>query len=292
MKKQILSLGFSAILCLQTLPVNAQVAITHDPLLAAQQTAQNSIALAEAIKQTTHAVEQLQKWQEQLDKLQKQYDLGKEHLQAFKDQISYDRIQVPDDIKKLSKDLGEKISKNLDMMTATTALDQKMNTEFIRIVPGYKPGQDYTYYVALLNKNTTKAHAQTLGIANDAVTSEALVSEQVKKIDITKSDNPLQALQQLIQLGKISTEQMNKLIKIQAAMTKSMVVSYQANGGGGGGNGTGAIGSTTSSFSVESYCTSRYPLYAMSSGAAREQQYAECKKSMDTAAALAATPIQ
>lgn len=263
MKNKLIA-GFAALmLALGALPASAQTDPTADAILAQ--------ILANQIAQTSQQTAALPK-----------DILTESHLMDQVTQMIKDHVNVSDILKGLGSDLVSSINKNNDLMYNTTNTDQTMNDEYKRIVPKYRPDQDYLEYMNTLQKNSYQAYAQALGVANDGVSiSKSSIAKKVSALLNEPPQNQLQALQQLVTIGHMQVQQMDKLIKIQAAMMKSMAINYQQNQGANGSVPSGAV----TTMAARAYCASIIPFYHNLNTADKAEAFAKCKASLDASQA-------
>jgi hypothetical protein len=263
MKNRIAAIFAAFVMGISVLPAGAQV--VTDP--AAQALLQQ--ILAQQITQSTQQTAALPK-----------DILSEAHLADQVTQMIKDHVDVSSILKGLGSDLVSSITKNNDLMFNTKALDEQMNAEFKRLVPQYSPSQNYLQYINTLQSNSFQAYAQALGVANDGVSiSKSSIAKKVESLLNEPPQNQLQALQQMVTIGHMQVQQMDKLLKIQAAMMKSMAVSYQQqiqSGGAGSFVPQGAV----SKMNVEQYCSNSIPFYPMLGQKSKDEAFTACKNSI------------
>lgn len=147
-------------------------------------------------------------------------------IQAAASTLQYQKQQISGLMQQSGVPMINLILQNNSLMNSQAQNDPKMTAQFRQLVPAYVPGQNYTQYANTLNANTFQAEAQALGVGSTAVSSEQAVGQALSSL-ANNPVNELQALQEIIQVGKIQSGQLDKLVKIQSAMMKSMAYEWE-----------------------------------------------------------------
>jgi hypothetical protein len=172
------------------------------------------------------------------------------------------------------------IGQNTSIISTDMTTDSKTLSDFKKVAPTYDGSQAYINYYATLKANANAQYASALSETQTDLQSEGGVASAVQAIANTHATNQLQALQQILGVGQIQTSQMDRLIKIQARMLKSMNTYYAAQTGN-------TLGTTLPSAQTEAtyqYCSAKVPGFAQLSPSARSQALQNCQTQMTNAA--------
>jgi hypothetical protein len=209
-------------------------------------------------------------------------------IQAASSTLAYEKQQLSALMQNSGLPVVKLIAQNNTLMQSASKLDPQMTAEFARMVPNYQPNQPYTTYAQTLYNNTAQSEAQALGVGSSAVTSEAQVDTALSQLGNNPS-NQLQALQEIIQVGKIQSGQLDKLVKIQSAMMKNMAYEWAAheklaqNGGSSQFVGTGDLAS------AHQLCATRIAGFAQMTATQQAPYLQACLQAASQQAAVGTT---
>jgi hypothetical protein len=190
-----------ALAFLSLLPVTAYAQSGPLPVADVLQESNSGSQLAQQITQTTNIIEQV------------------------KTMIS-DHIPLSQILQGQGTTLIAQIGKNNSILTSGMKIDTTVLADFQKIAPSYTGGTSYLNYLATLKRNADQQYASSLSMTQDQLQQEGGVAAAAANVANVRATNQLQALQQIVGLGQLQTSQMDSLIKIQAAMLKSMTTYY------------------------------------------------------------------
>jgi hypothetical protein len=196
-------------------------------------------------------------------------------IQAAKSTLQYEQQQLSSVMQNQGNPLVNLIKQNNTLMMSQSQLDPKLTAEFAQMVPNYKPGTNYATYAQTLNQNTAESEAQALGVGSSAVTSEAQVNTALTNLTNSPT-NQLQALQEIVQIGKIQSGQLDKLVKIQAAMMKNMAYEWAAHEKIAQGSGNSQLATTGDAASARQICSTKIQGFNMMSAGVQAQYMTAC----------------
>lgn len=210
---------------------------------------------------------------------------SEKHLLDQVTQMNLDHIDISSILKQLGPQLTASIQTNNDIMTKTSANDTAVNTEFKRLVPNFS-GDNYLKYINQLANNSFQAYGQALGVANASVKDSTNIAAKIQELDNATPVNQLQALNQMVTIGKMQVQQTDKLIKIQSSMMKAMLVSYQKQTGMSD-NGLQSFNTgLMTDHSVREYCLASVPYFVKLSEVNQTQALSDCKTRMTASRAI------
>jgi hypothetical protein len=199
-----------------------------------------------------------------------------------------DHLTLPGNGAGATQSLLQSILQNNNLMTTMTNSSGGVATEMQQLLPHYQSGQSYIQYMSTLNANTYAAYNQAMGVADSSITNEDQVMQSMYALPT--STNQLEALQTLVQMARIQAQQMDKLIKIQGAMMKSMALAWgneerksEVDGGGGAGSGSLNMAGNDITSAIAN-CQAQDPYLMFASGPVRMARYKQCQanESADT----------
>lgn len=139
-----------------------------------------------------------------------------------------DHVNVGTIVNGQGNQLLANVSSNVQMFNSEIGVDQNVLNHFQALVPSFTGQMDYAAYLQQLRQNQFNVYAANLGVANNEIQSLPQVQAALQALANTPANNQLQALQELVVIGKTQVNEISSLLKIQGAMLKDMSVAYQA----------------------------------------------------------------
>lgn len=219
-------------------------------------------ALAQLVNQATTMANQLQQAKDQMNQ-----DLS---------QFNTDHLTLDPSTYTAGNQLLQQFTKNQNMMTSESNLDQSVVSHFQTLVPSYNGGSDYLQHLATLRNNQYTAYSQALGVSNSELQNQAQVQQAVQRLAGATPQNQLQALQALVGLSRIQIGQMTSLINIQSSMMKSMAVAYASAMQNGQVAGGPTVGDQSGKAAMDA-CVEQNPFLGMMAASDQAKMVAACK---------------
>lgn len=227
------------------MPAPAQVAVTEV----------NPVALANWATTATQMTSQVQNAVQQTSYMLQQINT------MTADHVGLSSLQS------MTPQLITAVQADSDFMNNLPATDMTGINMMQKLAPGWNPSNtDYAGWLQTLRNNSNNAAAKVLNVSNDTVTQESgqLATVLNQTVNNGPPANQLQGIQQLVTFASMEVQQLDKLLKIQAAMAQAMSVGFMnkyAGSGSGGANTAGVAGIGATQHAAYSLCMAGYENY-------------------------------